>query len=374
MQNKVIGLVNLFTTPDLSPLTDNRPLGSTTFLGRYAFIDFPLSCLCNSNINEIGILVRDHQRSLLKHMGPMKDWVSNTKIGKQHIMFNEDAIGKPLLNTDINNIRENDWILYSSNATQIVIMPAHIIASIDLRPFVDEHIKNASELSIIGTEVANPSKDYVGEKILEVDDSGNVTGFKDNLGNSSKKAFMSMQIYIINRRMFGDLITKFANEFPGLSLQDLIIKLLENKRITIKSLRFEGFSCCFNSFKTYMNYSFKMADLNELQRLFFQSWPIYTVTHDTPPASYSRDAKVSSSFVSNGAVIEGTVINSIIGRNVKISKGAVVKNCVIFSGVSVGENATVNNALIDKYAIITRSHSVSGTESEPIYIKQGAFI
>ena len=30
----VIGLVNFHSSPDVSPITDSRPLGSTSFLGR----------------------------------------------------------------------------------------------------------------------------------------------------------------------------------------------------------------------------------------------------------------------------------------------------------------------------------------------------
>lgn len=40
---KVIGFVNLHHSPSLGELTSSRPLASTSFLGRYAFIDFVLS-------------------------------------------------------------------------------------------------------------------------------------------------------------------------------------------------------------------------------------------------------------------------------------------------------------------------------------------
>ena len=43
----VIALVNLHNSSELKPLTNSRPLASTTFLGRFAFIDFALSNLTN---------------------------------------------------------------------------------------------------------------------------------------------------------------------------------------------------------------------------------------------------------------------------------------------------------------------------------------
>ena len=38
------------------------------------------------------------------------------------------------------------------------------------------------------------------------------------------------------------------------------------------------------------------------------------------------------------------------------------------------ENATVENALIDKYACITRAKKVGGTKDVPLYLHQGAIL
>jgi glucose-1-phosphate adenylyltransferase len=55
MKNDVIGLVDLPQfAPSLGELTANRSLGSTSFLGRYAFCDFALSNFCNSEIANVG--------------------------------------------------------------------------------------------------------------------------------------------------------------------------------------------------------------------------------------------------------------------------------------------------------------------------------
>ena len=123
----VIALLDCHNSPDLGELTSARPLASTSFLGRYAFADFALSNFCNSEIQNVGILVKDHQRSILKHMGNMMSWVVNTKIGHETIFYNEKGQLNPAYNSDINNIKENDWVLYDSNASVIVFESAHIV-------------------------------------------------------------------------------------------------------------------------------------------------------------------------------------------------------------------------------------------------------
>ena len=79
-------------------------------------------------------------------------------------------------------------------------------------------------------------------------------------------------------------------------------------------------------------------------------------------------------MIANIPVIEGTVIDSIIGRDVRVAKGAVVRNSILFSNSKVAENATVENALIDKYACITRAKKVGGTKDVPLYLHQGAIL
>ena len=44
---KIIGFCNLHNSPQLGQLTASRPMASTSFLGRYAFIDF---CLFNFSV------------------------------------------------------------------------------------------------------------------------------------------------------------------------------------------------------------------------------------------------------------------------------------------------------------------------------------
>ena len=44
-------------------LTDYRPAGAISFLGRYRLIDFPISNLSNSGVNHIQVHIKDKPRS-----------------------------------------------------------------------------------------------------------------------------------------------------------------------------------------------------------------------------------------------------------------------------------------------------------------------
>ena len=54
------------TIPDL---TKERTMGSVLFGGRYRLIDFPLSNMVNSGIDEVGVVTKSNYQSLLDHLG-----------------------------------------------------------------------------------------------------------------------------------------------------------------------------------------------------------------------------------------------------------------------------------------------------------------
>ena len=370
----VTGLVNFHTEPVIEPLTTARPLGSTSFLGRYAFVDFMLSNLCNSGISQVGLLVKDHQRSILKHLGSMDSWVINTKIGRQRILYNEPGHLDPRLNTDVNNLLENDWLLYDTNSQYLLIVPSHLIATMDFRPYLQAHIQEDRQVTILASQQRNLKNHWQGSKVLEFDSKGKLTGFKVNKGQFSTQRAVALDIIIINRQSLINLIRRHRPLHPDQDLFSLIFTAYAEDTISINVDYYDGFVLAVDSFEHYMEYSLNTLEKRQAEQLFVRDWPIYTLTHDTPPALYGEDSDVRNSYVSNGARIEGKVVNSIIARNVQIGKGAVVKNSIIFSSVRINEGAVIENALIDKFSIIERGHVIKGKAKEPIYVHQGAIL
>ena len=54
-----------------------------------------------------------------------------------------------------------------------------------------------------------------------------------------------------------------------------------------------------------------------------------------------------------------------------IEEGAIIKNSIVFTDTHIGRNVRISNAVIDKYAKIREIKDISGTEDDPIYVKQG---
>jgi len=369
----VFGIVNFHNEPNCSPLTDNRPLGSTSFLGRYAFCDFALSSLCNSGISQVGLLIRDYPRSILKHLGTMDSWVANTKIGYTRVMYNELAHLGKMPNTDVNNLLENDTVLYDSSAHYLVIFPAHLVLPIDLRPVLERHIKNGDQITVVTSQQRNVSTHWMDSTIITKDPRG-VLSSERNHGQFKGTQTVSLGVYIINRTTLLDLIHRYADIHPGLALRDLIFTAHSEGVHRCAFYPYDGFVCNPDSFQHYFEDCLEMLEKKNYDQLFRRDWPIYTLTHDTPPAIYGKDALVQNSYISNGASVEGEVSGSIIARNVTIEKGAIVRNSIIFSSVRIKQGAIIENALIDKYSIVERGHMIRGKKKAPVYIAQGAIV
>lgn len=369
----VIALLDCHTSPELGELTSSRPLASTSFLGRYAFADFALSNFCNSEIDTVGILVKDHQRSLLKHMGNMMSWVNNTKTGRETILYNEKGQLNPAYNSDINNIKENDWVLYDSDASYIVFESAHIVLNIDLRPILSEHIARREDITLVYKKINDADTTFRKGSCFDIDSDGYLTAIHQNDGQD-KNANISLEIWIINRTVLADIIARHVMVDASYGMREMIAYLAKNKLVRIHTYEYKGYARSFDCLNDYVKYSFELLNRDVAKELFRPEWPIYTLTHDTPPALYGEKADVRNSFISNGCLVEGAVCDSIICRNVKIGKGARLCRCIILSNVSIGPSVTLSDVVIDKYSVVTARHTIAGDPENIIYLKQGAIL
>ena len=364
---KVVGYVNLYDSPSLGGLTKNRTPASTSFVGRFALIDFALSNFANSNINDINILVKDNFRSVAKHCGSLKNWVSNTKIGKQNYLINERGIADPDYNSDLNAIRENDWVLFDTNADYIVIQPAHILTKLNINDLVRYHEKKGADITIAYTHIKDGDKAFLTSTVLKLKGE-KIISSKDNDGKESN-VNVSLRTYVFSRKMF-DTILSHKDFRNALSLRMLMNHLVNNYKLNIYGYKYEGYARCVDSLEHFVEYSFELFDPKIARTLFSKMDKSYTISRNRPPASYGEHADVKESFVANGAFVDGKVEQSIISRYVKVEKGAVVKNSIILTRTLVKSGAVIENAVVDKYCTI--SGEVKGKANKILFLPQGS--
>ena len=111
-------------------------------------------------------------------------------------------------------------------------------------------------------------------------------------------------------------------------------------------------------------------DASVRDSLFVPQRPVYTKVRDAAPALYGLHASVSNSLVADGCFVEGTVRNSILFRDVRVAKGAVVENSIVMQATAIGENATLDHVVLDKGVIIRAGRTLNGYDSFPIIVRK----
>ena len=137
---------------------------------------------------------------------------------------------------------------------------------------------------------------------------------------------------------------------------------------------FDGTYFCVDSIHNFYRANMELLNEENRNNLFNKDRPIYTNVHSSPPTRYIAGSKVSNSLIADGCIIEGTVKNSIIFRGVKIEKGAIVENSILFNNTQVGQNTKLNCVLTDKNVIISSELNLSGHSTKPFFIDKNSVI
>lgn len=372
MAYKVLGLVDCFNNPEFGPLTQHRLVASTSFLGRYAFIDFPLSNFLNSSINSIGILCQKHIRSLSAHVGNGRSWTTNTKIGNFSILYDEPNVGNPGYSTDVACLFENIAFLKENNPDYIVITNPYNVFECDFKKLVEDHVASGSRVSLLYHHVESGLKtSFRNQKIVTVSPRDKITHIESNKGDLDE-GDVSLGTIIMDYPMLESLMEYAAGTSAFFNISDVLTYL--SASVLIRAVKFDGFVRCYDSLTHYLSYSLEMLQKKPFKALFNDDWPIHTKTYDTPPTIYKSDAQVTNSYIANGCVIEGTVESSILGRNAKVHMGALVKNSIIGSGVIIGEDTVLENVIVDRNASVIHVKEIRGTVDNPVYIARGEVV
>lgn len=367
---KVVGLINLHSPVEFEGLTERRPVASVSFLGRYALIDFALSNMSNSSIDRVGVLIEKKPRSLFKHFGNIDSWDLNSKSGGVSLLYNEHYANNDRYNTDLNNLEENIAFLESDASDYVVITPCHIINIMDYNEAIESHVASGAKITAVYSKIKDGNESFIGGDVYDIKDN-KLIGSSVNKG-TRKAINISLETYVINTDELLRIMKDARKVSSFFGLKDYINYKLND--LDVNTYQFKGYIRCIDSIEAYYKYSLEFLNQDISSTVFKSNWPIYTKTNDTPPTKYLVDAKVKRAFIANGAFIDGTVENSIIGRGVKIGKEAVVKNSIIFSGAEVAPGAHIENVIMDKSSRVVKEKNLSGKEGKPLYIREGDLV
>lgn len=365
MLNNYMSILSLNENDEnIKSLTKARPLASIPIAGRYRIIDFTLSNLVNSGIQNIGILTQGKSRSLIDHLGSGKPWDLDRKINGLFI-FNFGGVISTL--SDIEMLKGNMEYLYRSKQEKVILCSSAMVCNIDFEKAAKFHEHSNKDITIIYKKINDGTNHFLNCDVLNIGESNSVLSVGKNTGIEDNQN-ISMEMFIMNKSLLINILNNCIKTGYASSLKEWIYKNIS--KFSANAYEFKGYVEYINSIKTYYKVNMDMLNLDINRELFFKNGLIYTKVKDEAPTKYFNDCSVSNSLIANGSLIQGYVENSIIARRVIILKGAKIKNCIIMQNCIINENADLTNVIIDKNVTIDANTVLKGGNEFPLVIEK----
>jgi glucose-1-phosphate adenylyltransferase len=358
---RMMGVINLVNEPDgLEELTYSRNVASVPFGSRYRLIDFTLSNMINSGLENVAVFTQHKYRSLMDHLGSGKEWDLDRKRGGLFILpsIMQDTTG--MSRGDLFQFYSHRDYFYRGREEYVVISRSHIVCNIDLNEVLDYHLENNADITVVYKHADD--EEFAKFRRLAVKDSGQVTVMEDQNGRL-RTDNISMEIYIMSKELLLDMVESCLAQGYDHLVRDGIMKNID--KLSVYGYLHEGHTGIVNTIQSYYKHSMQLLNPKVWRELFFQKNLIYTKVKDEPPAKYSETSLARNALIANGCIIEGKVENSILFRGVKIRKGAYVKNSIILQNCEIEENVIIENAILDKDVFISRGRVLTGDKQSP---------
>ncbi|MBP2651603.1 MAG: glucose-phosphate adenylyltransferase, GlgD subunit [Firmicutes bacterium] len=373
--NDVLGLINLHENERLlKEITRNRPLAAVPFGGRFRLIDFVLSNMVNSGMHHVGIVAKNKYRALMDHIRSGKEWDLARKRNGLFILPPPDHVhySNSIYKGDLEQFYNNIDSIKKSQQRYVLIAGSHTICNINYKEVIQFHLDKQADITVVyKQEPAGLEKNFAMATVLKVDSQSLVTDMEVK-ADKTAGGNICMDIFVIAKELLVQIIEECVARGEFDFIKEGIIKNMH--RYKIYGYSYDGYMAKINSIQAYYRANMSLLNPDIWTELFGQLGPIYTKVKDTPPANYREHAIVHNSLVANGCVIDGTVENSILFRNVTVQKGAHIKNSIIMQKSIICADTMLENIICDKDVKITEGKRLIGDPNYVMVIEKGMVV
>lgn len=370
----VIGIIFPNSYDALVPeLVSVRLMASIPFASRYRIIDFVLSSMTHSGIDNISVVVNKNYHSLMDHLGSGREWDLVRKNGGLHIFppFAEKEVSGPYVGRAgaLANLLD---FLKSQKEEYVVMSDTNVVVNFDFNAMLQAHMDSGADITIAYNEQELPKEllDYqTSDRIFYYTfdvEQGRIRKVSINPKTEGVQN-TSMNIFVIGRELLIELVSTAYMQGKSFFMRDVIMPQLN--KLNVQAYKYTGYVARISGMKSYFEENMKLLDDYNLDGLFSAA-PIYTKIRGDNPTHYKDGAKVQNVMMADGCVIEGEVENSVIFRGVKVGKGAKIKNCILMQDTVVEAGANVEYLITDKNVTITAGKEMKGTDTFPVYIEK----
>lgn len=349
---------------ELGVLTFYRPKSAVPFGGFARVIDFALSNLMRSSIELVAILSQYRSYSLINHIGTGAAW---DMIGR----YRGVSILPPFKGAE-----SADWYRGSADAVyqnldfvryhapeQILILSGDHVYQMDYRQIVRYHQDKDADLTaaFIEVEPAQAHRFGIGEIAFEDEQGGKLVGYEEKpavpRGNLASLTILCFKPEVLYAMLA-------ANQQQGsFEFGRDIIPMMLKRNCRVYGYCYQGYWGYTRTVDEYWRTSMDL--LGRTPKINMEEWGLRTnLEHrdirDSQPLLVGSEAVLDNSMAYNGCQIQGTVRNSILFPGVRVAKGAVVSDSILFFNNTVEAGARVTRVVSDVNTVLGQDCRVGG--------------
>jgi len=375
----------------LMPLTMDRAKPAVPFGGTYRLIDFVLSNLANAELRQIAVLTQYKSHSLDKHIS--LTWRMSTMLGNYVTPVPaQQRLGPRWYQGSADAIYQSMNLIRDEEPDYVVVFGADNIYRMDVHQMFDAHVDGGRGCTVAGIRVPRNQASAFG--VIDAGADNKIKDFLEKpaeppgLPDDPDASFASMGNYIFTsdaliealiadaenedsrHDMGGDIIPSFvsrgdaqvydftANEVPGSTDRD------------------KAYWRDVGTLDAYHEAHMDLVSVDPVFNLYNMDWPIWTYPVQMPGAKFTLNGVSRESIVSPGCVVAGgSIETSVLSPNVQVAEGAQVDHSVILSHTTIGKNAVIHRAILDKHVIVDDDAKVGldpeADEARGFYISDG---
>ncbi len=344
----------------LESLTKKTAKPAVSFAAKYRIIDFPLSNCANSGINVVGVLIQYESTALDSYIGNGKKWglngvhcLANTLAPKQ------TEEGANWYRGTADAITQNIDFLDAADPEYVVILSGDHIYKTNYTEMINLHEKSGADVTISVIEVDPKEASRFG--IMVCNDKDEIIQFQEK-PKKPMSNLASMGVYVFTWKVLrrylkaDDKNSESEHDFG----KNIIPAMLASKK-KLQAYRFKGYWRDVGTLASLHEANMDVA-LNKQELNLYDgdaSTRIYTEDIYSFPQYVGKQAHITRSIATQGAVILGNVDSSVISTGVKIDNDSVVTRCVVMEGAEIKKGAKVHNAIIAPGSVIEENAEIN---------------
>lgn len=333
----------------LGVLTAKVAKPAVAFGGKYRIIDFPLSNCINSGIDTVGVLTQYQPLRLNTHIGIGIPWDLDRNFGGVTILPPyEKSSNSEWYTGTANAIYQNIDYMDTFNPEYVLILSGDHIYKMDYEVMLDYHKENNADISIAAMPVPKEEASRFG--IVVTDDEGKISEFQEK-PPEPKSNLASMGIYIFTWKVLKEALIALEN-VPGCDFGKHIIPYCHERGKRLFAYEYNGYWKDVGTLGSYWEANMELIDIIPEFNLYEEYWKIYTNSGILPPQYISGQAVIDRSIIGNGSEVYGEVHNCVVGSGVTIGEGTVVRDSIIMKDVRIGKGCVIDKSIIAENCVV----------------------